>query len=64
MVAGDLPFPLVTVNESVRHWDATVAGAPLALATVCRAWPFKIWTVVVVAVDGPEMAKVLKSSLN
>lgn len=54
----ELPLP-VTEKESVKHLDANEASLPLPSAT---AWPAKMLESAVALVEGPLMAKVMKSS--
>ena len=54
----ELPLP-VTEKESVKHLDAYEASLPLPAAT---AWPAKMLESAVALVEGPLMAKVMKSS--
>ena len=53
-----LPLP-VTEKESVKHLDAPEASLPLVAAVNC---PFKMLASETVTVEGPLMAKVVKSS--
>jgi hypothetical protein len=54
------PPGLVTLNESVKHFEANVA---VAVAADGATSPFKKATEASVAVDGPVITKVSKSNL-
>ncbi len=57
MTGGEHPSPLVTENESVRHW---VEVATLLAAVAVEA-PYKVLVTLVEAVEGPVMTKLIKS---
>ena len=63
IVGGLLPVLVFTLKKSVIHLVADVAGVPVPAFTMVVRSPFSLVPSVVVAVEGPVMAKATKSSL-
>ena len=63
IVGGVEPPGFVTANTSVKHRVESAAGIALALASLAGE-PFSSLVTSVVAVSGPAMTNVLKSSLS
>ncbi len=64
MTGGAEPPGLVTVNQSVRHRVCRFMGAPTPVFSARSPLRTEPIFNVVVAVSGPVMEKVLKSSLS